>query len=199
MLRILSKHKLTHRNLFQPNLKKKLNLKRMSQFSTNKWLKNQYLKEANLYESQADLAAKAIDQAIAGVDESLGYGDFAKAVATILKNEYGTHNFNPFMEILHAELGIKEAQYGSGYGYTNDELRGTDFSDEFKEKFDVKAFVDDNKVEIIKKDDIDDDMFEEMIKFIEGKGYTVDRKQSEKTYDYDPGERDFYPRIKFSK
>ena len=37
------------------------------------------------------------------------------------------------------------------------------------------------------------------VKFIEGKGYTVDRKQSEKTYDYDPGERDFYPRIKFSK
>ena len=218
----------------------------MSQFSTNKWLKNQYLKEANLYESQADLAAKAIDQAISGVDESLGYKDFAKAIATILKNEYGTHNFNPFMEVLHAELGIKEslneskgaknyfddlkfnyqkafryleedekeeykqlaknffssikeAQYGSGYGYTNDELRGTDFSDEFKEKFDVKAFVDDNKVEIIQRGDIDDDMFEEMIKFIEGKGYTVDRKQSEKTYDYDPGERDFYPRIKFSK
>ena len=162
----------------------------MSQFSTNKWLKNQYLKEANLYESQADLAAKAIDQAISGVDESLGYKDFAKAIATILKNEYGTHNFDPFMEVLKGELGMEESL---------NEASKTDFSDEFKEKFDVKAFVDDNKVEIIKRDDIDDDMFEEMIKFIEGKGYTVDRKQSEKTYDYDPGERDFYPRIKFSK
>ena len=81
----------------------------MSQFNTGKWFKNQYLKEANLYESKADLAAKAIDQAIAGVDESLGYSDFAKAVATILKDEYGAHNFNPFMEVLHAELGMEES------------------------------------------------------------------------------------------
>jgi hypothetical protein len=80
----------------------------MSQFNTNKWFKNQYLKEANLYESKADLAAKAMDQAIAGVDESLSYKDFALAVAKILKNEYGAHNFNPFMEVLHAELGINE-------------------------------------------------------------------------------------------
>ena len=80
----------------------------MKQFNSNQWFKNQYLQEANLNENKADLAAKAIDQAIAGVDESLGYSDFAKAVATILKDEYGAHNFNPFMEVLHAELGINE-------------------------------------------------------------------------------------------
>ncbi len=81
----------------------------MSQFNTSKWFKNKYLQEANLNESQADLVAKAIDQAIAGVDESLGYSDFAKAVAIILKDEYGAHNFNPFMEVLHAELGMEES------------------------------------------------------------------------------------------
>ena len=81
----------------------------MNQFSTNQWFKNQYLQEANLNESKADLAAKAIDQAIAGVDESLSYKDFALAVATILKDEYGAHNFSPFMEILHAELGMDES------------------------------------------------------------------------------------------
>ena len=32
----------------------------MKQFNTNKWFKNQYLQEANLYEEKADLAAKAI-------------------------------------------------------------------------------------------------------------------------------------------
>ena len=80
----------------------------MSQFNTSKWFKNKYLQEANLNEEKADLAAKAIDQAIAGVDESLGYSDFAKAVAIILKDEYGAHNFNPFMEVLHSELGINE-------------------------------------------------------------------------------------------
>lgn len=81
----------------------------MSQFNTNKWFKDQYLKEANLYESKADLAAKAMDQAIAGVDESLSYKDFALAVGKILKDEYGAHNFGPFIEILHAELGINKS------------------------------------------------------------------------------------------
>ena len=80
----------------------------MDNFDTSKWLKKQYLAEAGIIESKADLAAKAMDQAIAGVDESLSYKDFALAVAKILKNEYGAHNFNPFMEVLHAELGINE-------------------------------------------------------------------------------------------
>jgi len=144
MLRILSKHKLTHQNLFQPNLKKKLNLKRMSQFSTNKWLKNQYLKEANLYESQADLAAKAIDQAISGVDESLGYKDFAKAIATILKNEYGTHNFIPFMEVLHAELSIEESLNEMVDSFLED------LSQELKGKYpELKFIADSKKIEVI--------------------------------------------------
>ncbi len=80
----------------------------MSNFDIYKWNRERHLIEARLNESKADLAAKAIDQAIAGVDESLGYSDFAKAVATILKDEYGAHNFDPFMEVLHAELGINE-------------------------------------------------------------------------------------------
>lgn len=143
-----------------------------------------------LNENQVSQVAKAIDNAISSVDDSLSYKVLASAVAKILKDEYGSHNFGPFMEVLKGELSMEESL---------NEASKTDFSDEFKEKFDVKAFVDDNKVEIIQRGDIDDDVFEEMIKFIEGKGYTVDRKQSEKTYDYDPGERDFYPRIKFSK
>ena len=81
----------------------------MSQFDQSKWRKNQLLQEAGLLESIADQAAKAIDTAIASVDESLSYKDFALAVAKILKDEYGAHNFNKFMEILHAELGINES------------------------------------------------------------------------------------------
>ena len=80
----------------------------MSNFDSNKWFKNQYLTEAGLTESVADQAAKAIDAAIESVDESLSYKDFAIAVAKILKNEYGAHNFNKFMEVLHAELGMGE-------------------------------------------------------------------------------------------
>ena len=63
----------------------------------------------NLTEGKAEEVAKAIDSAIASVDESLSYKDFAIAVASVLKNEYGTQNFNPFMEVLHAELGMEES------------------------------------------------------------------------------------------
>ena len=80
----------------------------MDNFNVTKWNLQRYKTNAGLNENKADLAAKAIDQAIAGVDESLGYSDFAKAVAAILKDEYGAHNFNPFMEVLHSELGINE-------------------------------------------------------------------------------------------
>jgi len=63
----------------------------------------------DLNENKAAEAAKAMDDAISSVDDSLSYKDFALAVAAILKDEYGSHNFNPFMEILHAELGMNES------------------------------------------------------------------------------------------
>jgi len=81
----------------------------MPNFDSNKWFKNQYLTEAGLTESVAGQAAKAIDAAIESVDESLSYKDFAIAVATILKDEYGSQNFGSFMEVLHAELGMNES------------------------------------------------------------------------------------------
>ena len=62
----------------------------------------------HLQENKAQEAAAAIDKALMSVDESLSYKDFAIAVARILIDEYGQHNFMPFMEVLHAELGIKE-------------------------------------------------------------------------------------------
>ena len=39
----------------------------------------------------------------------MSYKDFADAVASILIDEYGTHNFTPFMEVLHARLGMNES------------------------------------------------------------------------------------------
>lgn len=59
-------------------------------------------------DNQALAAAKAINDAIISIDDSMHYGVFAKAVAHVLKDEYGSHNFNPFMEVLHKELGINE-------------------------------------------------------------------------------------------
>ena len=78
-------------------------------FDVAKWNKQRYLAEAGLLESTADLVATAINQAIDTVDESLSYQDFALAVAKILKEEYGSQNFGPFMEVLHTELGMNES------------------------------------------------------------------------------------------
>lgn len=62
-----------------------------------------------LDESKALEVAKGINKAIVDVDDSLSYKDFAEAVAAILIEDYGTHNFEPFMEVLHARLGMNES------------------------------------------------------------------------------------------
>jgi hypothetical protein len=73
-------------------------------FDTNKWFKQKYLSEAGII-LESELV-KALNQAL---PDNTGYKEFAKAVATILKDEYGSHNFSPFMEVLHAELGMEES------------------------------------------------------------------------------------------
>ena len=162
----------------------------MSKFDQSKWRKNQLLEEAGvLNENQVSQVFKAINDAISSIDDSLSYKVFAVAIAQILKEEYGTHNIKPFMKVLHDELGMNESL---------NEEKG-DFNDEFKKKFNVRASLSSDKIEVLERDDIDEDTFEEMIRFIEDKGYTVDRKQSDRFYDEDPGERSYYPRIKFSK
>lgn len=45
-----------------------------------------------------------IAKAIENIDDSMSYKDFAIAVAKVLKEDYGTHNFEPFVEALKAEL-----------------------------------------------------------------------------------------------
>jgi hypothetical protein len=71
-------------------------------FNVHKWNKQRYLAEANIHESLAQEINKILP-------ESLGYKEFAKAVATILKDEYGSQNFGPFMDVLHTELGMNES------------------------------------------------------------------------------------------
>jgi len=78
-------------------------------FDVSRWNKQRYLAEAGLLESTSDKVATAINKAIETVDESLSYKDFALAVAKILKDEYGSQNFDPFMEVLYTELGMKES------------------------------------------------------------------------------------------
>ena len=54
-----------------------------------------------------------------------------------------------------------------------------------------------NKIEFIQKQDVDEKTFEQMIQFLEKLGYNVDLGKSVREYDLDPGERHYYPQIRF--
>ena len=159
-------------------------------FNTNTWMKNQYLKEAGLQESLAIQAATAIDKVLDEVDPSgILPEDLGAAIAIIVKDGYQAELQKKFMDALQAELGMKES-------LSEDEKSlGKDFSTEF----DVNASSDEDSITVRTKDIIEDDTAEKMINWIESKGYTVDRKRSNFDYDYEPGERDFWPRIRFNK
>ena len=55
----------------------------------------------------SDKLSNEINKAMMKIDDSMSYEDFASAVAKILIDEYGTHNYEPFMKILRKELGMK--------------------------------------------------------------------------------------------
>ena len=48
--------------------------------------------------------AKLIDNAITSIDPNMSYVDFAKGVAQVLIDQYGTHNYEPFVRELKKAL-----------------------------------------------------------------------------------------------
>lgn len=61
---------------------------------------------------ESDALTPMIQQAISTVDESLGYKDFAIAVANVIKDSYGQHLINPFIKVLTASLGPSDIHLG---------------------------------------------------------------------------------------
>jgi hypothetical protein len=62
-----------------------------------------------LKEEESDNSHKLVDLLISAMDSynpNLKDKDFAIAVASILKLEYGTHNYGPFLEELQSQLDI---------------------------------------------------------------------------------------------
>ena len=53
---------------------------------------------------QSDLLSTKINKEMIKIDDSMGIKDFALAVAKILKEEYGSHNFEEFHNIIKKEL-----------------------------------------------------------------------------------------------
>lgn len=183
----------------------------MSDFNIHAWKKNQYLAEAGLGSSQAQSLANLINDAIMKVDESLSYRDFAIAVAIILKEEYGSHNFGKFMEVLHAELGINEGlikEFGE-YKDAQDELN-KELSKEFSSarpyislgmytggRPDSDPLKDKGYGDITFRinGELSDQEWNKALKWVESKGWEVTDESN--WYDYEPGERYWYPKIKF--
>jgi hypothetical protein len=183
----------------------------MSDFNLSSWLKNQYLAEAGMKSSQAQSLARLIDDAIIQVDESLSFRDFAIAVGIVLKEEYGSHNFDKFMEVLHAELGINEGlimEWGE-YKDAQDELN-KELSKEFgsvspyislgmyaggrpdSDPLKGKGFGD---ITFRVRGELSDQSWKEALDWVKSKGWEV--TEDSNWYDYEPGERHWYPKIKF--
>jgi hypothetical protein len=54
--------------------------------------------------TESDRLSKEINKSILKIDDSMSYADFAHAVAKVLKDEYGTHNYIPFIKELKKKL-----------------------------------------------------------------------------------------------
>ena len=54
--------------------------------------------------TESDRLSKEINKSILKIDDSMSYADFAHAVAKVLKDEYGTHNYIPFINELKKKL-----------------------------------------------------------------------------------------------
>jgi hypothetical protein len=57
---------------------------------------------------KSERLADEINDAMERIDDSMHYKDFALAVASVLKSEYGTQNHEPFIEELKNQLDSQE-------------------------------------------------------------------------------------------
>lgn len=69
------------------------------------------MKLKDLIFENSDAIYSALDQA---VPENTNINSFAIAVGRFIKEEYGSHNINTFMETLHKELGLDEEVVNEG-------------------------------------------------------------------------------------
>ncbi len=183
----------------------------MEDFNVTGWFKNQYLTEAGEATTQATQLAKLINDSIISIDDSMSYKDFAEAVAKVLIDDYGQHNFDPFMKVLHAKLGIQESinEYGE---YKSEE---EDLAKEISNKFNIgrvyvslgkysggrsdsdplkdKSY---GKIQFMVRSEFEDSTWNKIVDFVKSKGFEV--TQDSNYYDIEPGEREWFPSINFN-
>ena len=164
----------------------------MEDFNLTGWFKNQYLTEAGEGTTKATLLATAINDVMIEIDDSMSYKDFASAVATILQEEYGTHNFAPFMEILHAKLGMNESlnvKEDHTLAREIDRLFGGDpYVDIRSGKYGTITFR--------TRGEFPDNEWNKILDFVKSKGFEITDESN--YYDFEPNEREWFPKIDFT-
>ena len=182
----------------------------MDNFNITKWNKTRYLSEAGVDVSKSSQLIPLFNNAIDEIDENLSYKDLALTISAILKNEYGSHNFDPFMEVLHAELGIKENMINE-YGEYNDVAKKLQaeaerlFNDsarismgDYGEREDSDPLKGKGygKLSFIEKNDVSPDVWDKVINWVKSKGYEITDESNYYEREYD-NDRSWYPNIKF--
>ena len=203
----------------------------MDNFNAHKWFKNQYLKESDDPKIGAELEAGmfgtgvaegegggsksqqlaiAMNNAMVEIDDSMSYKDFAEAVASILIDEYGTHNFTPFMEVLHARLGMdtnnvpqdtedmldyQDRVMDQGMNESLNENEDDDLAREINSRFGGNPYVRDGEITFRMEGEFPDSEWNEILNLVKSKGLEITRDIN--YYDIEPGEREWFPRIDF--
>jgi hypothetical protein len=145
-------------------------------FDVSKWNKKRYLAEAGIvgdksvYDQYLDIIIDYLREANGG-----DAADYLERTRNFITNT---------MSKVDSTLG--------------ESVDNSSLEKEFKKKFGDRAAINMYGITIYRRDNISDDTFEEMIEWAESKGNKVDRKGSTDWYDNDE-ERDYYPRIKFTK
>lgn len=142
-------------------------------------------------ENQVAAAAKAINNAITSIDDSMHYGVFAKAVAHILRDEYGSHNIEPFMKELHAALGMNEQ--------SQEEDLKSKLSQELEANFGeynpiVSVFGNFGVIRFRYQDELPEDKWKQAEEILNSHNLTI--TNSSNFYDTDD-DRTWYPDLKF--
>lgn len=141
----------------------------MDNFNLTSYYRKQYLIEA---EGEEKLTKESLITSISNsIPEDTSVKDFAVAVGAILKDSYGKQNFNSFMDTLHTELGMESLKEESSFDLENKELSNA-IKDEFEIDNYITMFTPDMGKVRFETDDIRDE-FEQIKKFLEGKGLTI--------------------------
>ena len=145
-------------------------------FDVAKWNKKRYLAEAGIvedrsaYDQYLDIVIDYLREAN-GVDAA----DYLERMRNFITNT---------MSKVQEGQTVHEGQ--------------EDLESAFTKEFGTRSYSDSNSLTIRASEDLSDETFEKMIKFVEDKGYKVDRAKSTNWYD-DDGEKKVFPKIRFTK